>query len=256
MCINGVTGNRVLAIGVYLIDQPNYALQITEELIRTRDWELDLRWVGIGEGNPPMELMGYTVMVVKRMLPKFVLLNRVLQTVSLETYRFLLVTDDDIELPDRFLDTYLWIQMRVGFSLAQPARSRDSFIDHEFVAQLPGIAARWTRFVEIGPFFSIDESAFTNILPFNEESPMGWGLDFVWPLQIEGSGKRLGIIDALPVRHALRRPVSLYKYQKTEKEMVEFLAHYEHLSEHDAFVTIQSYPVSNALVTPNHGCCL
>ena len=41
------------------------------------------------------------------------------------------------------------------------------------------------------------------LLPFDEACGMGWGLDLI--VKIEQAGLKMGIIDATPVTHALRR---------------------------------------------------
>jgi hypothetical protein len=155
----------------------------------------------------------------------------------------LLSFDDDIILPANFVDRYLELIVRYDFAFAQPARSHDSFIDHPFVEQLDGLLARWTRFVEIGPLFSIHRRAFPLIFPFDESSPMGWGYDFCWPEIIATASLKMGIVDAVPVAHSLRKPVLYYQYEKARKEMDEILTHRPHLSPDEAFFIIESYAV-------------
>ncbi len=203
-------------------------------------------------GQPPsQELAALTWIYSPEPKPKFVLLNRLLAGVRLADYRYLVVVDDDIELPAGFLDCFLAIQERRGFTLAQPARTGDSFIDHHFVMQLVGVESRQTRFVEIGPLFALRREGFSAILPFDESAPMGWGLDFVWPLRLERLGLSLGIIDAVPVRHALRPPVSTYDYAKTQAAMQGFLGRQPHLGPLEAWVAFVTYPSANAGAIPS-----
>ncbi len=140
-----------------------------------------------------------------------------------------------------FLDSYLALVSRHKFAVAQPARTHDSYIDHRFVEQLDGIDARWTRFVEIGPLFSLHRSAFDYFLPFDEASPMGWGNDFVWPILAEKYSLRMGIVDAVPVAHNLRKPVAYYDYGTSANDMRRHLAERPHLSKKDAFYIVESY---------------
>ena len=174
-------------------------------------------------------------------MPKFQLLNRLIGDIGDNAYQYLLVTDDDVELGDGFLDAYLALQERFELSLCQPARTHDSFIDHYFVAQLLGIAGRRTRFVEIGPVFSVAQEAFPVLLPFDEDAPMGWGLDFVWPRTVEKAGLHMGIIDATPVRHALRKPVTHYDYDTTNDAMSKYLRHRDSLSRPAAFLSTELF---------------
>src|SRR5207248_3190265 len=84
----------------------------------------------------------------------------------------LVLVDDDLGLPRGFLDGLIGWQRALGWALAQPARTARSFVDHRIVQQQPGVAARRTRFVEIGPVVSIHRSAFELLLPFDLASPM------------------------------------------------------------------------------------
>ena len=236
-----VKDNRVLAVGVFLSDQPNNALEITLQLSETKNWQLDLRWVAVGSGDVPPKLLPFTTISRVRKT-KFEFINSLLDGVQVEDYRYLLITDDDISLPAGFLDNYLYLQNKYSFALAQPARTHLSFIDHKFVAQLLGVEARQTRFVEIGPLFSLERQAFQLLLPFDKDAPMGWGLDFVWPVVIEESGAKMGIIDGTPVTHALRKPVAFYDYTSTANAMADYLRSTNHLTKEELFIAIETYP--------------
>jgi hypothetical protein len=139
------------------------------------------------------------------------------------------------------VDRYLALVERHDLALAQPARTHESYIDHAIVERLDGLAARQTRFVEIGPLFSIRADAASRLLPFDEASAMGWGYDFVWPVVIEGAGLRMGIVDATPVAHDLRKPVANYDYSTARGQMEAFLAAHPHLSKAEAFSIVEAY---------------
>ncbi|WP_093030060.1 hypothetical protein [Thiocapsa roseopersicina] len=235
--------NRVLVLGVYLPSVANHAARISADLLAGNQWQIDLRWAAVGEGNIPDGLGELTVLRMTERMPKFSILNRLLAEIDLSPYRFLVVVDDDIELESGFLDRFLAYQTAHNLTLAQPARTHDSYIDHYFVAQLLGVEARQTQFVEIGPVFSLRRDGFARLLPFDEEAPMGWGLDFVWPVQLDAGGCRLGVIDASPVRHALRKPVTTYDYTETSAAMERFLSDRVHLSHAAAFVALETYPL-------------
>ena len=235
------SNDHVLVTGVYLPGIPNYSARISADLLSSRNWRVDLRWAAIGEGPTDDVVLERTAVQIRERVPKFALINQLLSKVDLDRYAFVVVIDDDIELPDDFLDRFLGLQSAYELTLAAPARTHDSFIDHYFVAQLMGVAGRRTRFVEIGPVFSIRRDGFGPLLPFDEEAPMGWGLDFVWPACLEKLGQRLGIIDATAVRHSLRKPVSGYDYDETNRAMRKFLDRNEHLSPAEAFLAIESY---------------
>jgi len=173
--------------------------------------------------------------------PKFILLNQLLSGEELENYDFIIFSDDDISLPEDFLQTYLDIVIKCDFAIAQPARTHNSYIDHPFVEQLDGLKARRTRFVEIGPVFSIRKDAFSLLLPFNEASSMGWGYDFVWPCLIEDRGLKMGIIDATPVEHTMRKPVQHYDYNNANEIMKDYLSKNRHLDKNEAFRILESF---------------
>lgn len=233
--------DSVLILGVYLLDKPSHICRIKTELSKSSGWKPEQRWVGLGSDAIPDEVADVTMRKTEPPATKFSLLNQLLTEIKIDEFEFVIVCDDDIILPANFLDRYLELVARHDFALAQPARTHNSFIDHPFVEQLDGLAARRTRFVEIGPLFSIHRSAFQFILPFDEASPMGWGYDFFWPHVISNAGLKMGIIDAVPVAHSLRKPVVYYEYDKTRKEMEDFLAHRPHLSPDEAFFIIDSY---------------
>lgn len=237
--------NRVLIIGVYLLDIPNHALPITQALNNTKAWDLDIKWIASGHGTIPSLLQHYTILKIDDLIPKFLLLNQVLESIDVYDYEYTIVIDDDIELNDSFLDRFLWIQSRANLALAQPARTADSYIDHAFVTQQSRIAARQTRFVEVGPLFSMRQDIYQFLLPFDIHTPMGWGLDYYWPVLLESRGCRLGIIDAMPIRHKLRKPVSLYDYEEVSIAMERFLATHEHLTPEEAFINLKCYPLIN-----------
>jgi hypothetical protein len=230
---------KVLVCGVYLADRENWAAHAISELSLSQDHQLEQRWIALDVTNSGNNDLPHTVDTITRPTPKFTLLNGLLA--DLPRFDVLLILDDDVQLPRRFLDRYLRLVARYKFALSQPARTRDSYIDHSFTAQMPGLVARLTRFVEIGPIFCIDHEVFEIILPFDSISPMGWGLDFVWPVRLEKSNKRMGIIDALPVSHSLRKPLTNYSKDRAEEDMNKLLAGNNHLSQADAFTLLEAY---------------
>jgi len=234
-------GNNVLVAGIYLTDRANTAAATIAELSRSREWSVTHRWAALGQQRTPAELERVTAAHVDVPVPKFVLLNRLLAGRNLSGYRFVVFADDDIDVPPGFLDDYLRLVNRYDFALSQPARTHDSFIDHRFVERLDGIDARWTNFVEIGPVVAMRRDAASILLPFDEQSPMGWGYDFTWPRTMQDAGLRLGIVDATPVRHSLRKPVTGYSWDTANDQQQKYLAGRPHLSKLDAFRILESY---------------
>ncbi len=232
--------HRVLAVGIYLADCENLVPHIAAELARSRRWAVEQRWIALGRGDVADELASVTVSRAAP-TPKFKLLNRLLRPEDLEPYEFVFVCDDDISLPEAFVDRYLDLVVRHDLALAQPARTHESYIDHHLVEQLDGVDARRTRFVEIGPVFSIRRDVYRHLLPFDGASPMGWGYDFVWPVTIERAGLRMGIVDATPVAHEIRKPGAHYGLAAHDRAMKAFLGSRAHLSRAEAFTILEAY---------------
>jgi hypothetical protein len=230
-----------LILGVYLSAQENNIEHIVKEFSSSRKWDVKQKWAAVGGVARTQAVNNATSFLLEEIMPKFIVLNRLLANEILGDYDFVLISDDDISLPDNFLDNYLDLVLRYGFALAQPARTHQSYIDHHFVAQMEGLVARRTRFVEIGPLISIRRDFFSILLPFDETSPMGWGYDFVWPCLVEERGLRMGIIDATPVEHSLRKPVAYYSYKDASGTMEAFLSGKDHLSRGEAYTIIESF---------------
>ena len=113
---------------------------------------------------------------------------------------WLLIVDDDVVLPRGFLDRFLAAAERFGFALAQPAHAFASHAAWDVTRRRPGVLARKTRFVEIGPVTALSAAAARELLPF-PDLRMGWGLDAAWSARASDCGWAIGVIDATPVRH-------------------------------------------------------
>jgi hypothetical protein len=229
---------RVLCAGVYLADVENTARHVADVLARSRQVEVEQRWIGLTTRNSKTDLPG-TVATVTQSTPKCTLLNRLLD--GFQQFDWVLFCDDDIEVAEGFADALIAVAQHLDFALLQPARTQDSYIDHPIVGQFPGLLARQTRFVEIGPVVCLRRDAASLLLPFSDQSSMGWGLDFVWPRIIENAGLRMGIIDAVPVAHRIRKPVAGYNYDSATAEEQRLLASEPHLKPMDAFQILQVY---------------
>lgn len=231
----------VLVAGVYLANQENAIEHIVGQMKRSRYHTVTQRWVALFGDAPSEEIKAVTALAVGEAIPKFVLLNRLLSGEAPERYDYVVICDDDIWLPTDFLDEFLFLQEKYDFAVAQPARTHNSYIDHQFVEQLDGLTTRRTRFVEIGPLVSIRRDVFSVLFPFNESSSMGWGYDFVWPHVIEEMGLRMGIVDATPVDHSMREPMKNYDYDEANKSQEDYFSKNLHLSKDEAFRILESY---------------
>ena len=225
---------KVLVLGIYLSDKKNFASEISQKLSNSKIHQVDQRWVCIGD-QPTLK--NYTVATVDK-TPKFKILNMLLSDIEIENYDYLIITDDDIVLPDNFLDLYIDTVEKVDFSLSQPARSRFSELSHDITEVNKELMARQTNFVEIGPLFAIRRELYEKILPFDESSPMGWGYDFVWPYVVQQEQLKMGIIDTAYINHSIRKTAGFYSHKSSMEEMDVFLKNNKHVERKEAFTVL------------------
>ena len=136
---------------------------------------------------------------------------------------WLVVIDDDVVLPDGFLDTFVDVCEQLELDLAQPAQTLASHAAWRVVRRRPFALARETRFVEIGPVTAFSRRAARELLPF-PALRYGWGLDLHWAALAAERGWRLGIVDALAVRHEAAPVGAAYPAAAAIEEAQRFLA--------------------------------
>jgi hypothetical protein len=134
-----------------------------------------------------------------------------------------IVVDDDVVFPDAFLDRFLGICEAFALDLAQPAQTLRSHSAWKVTRRRPAALARITRFVEIGPVTAFRRAPAAKLLPF-PELRFGWGLDLHWAALALERGWRLGVVDAVPVRHEARTVAAGYPRREAEQEAARFLA--------------------------------
>ncbi|MFA5882546.1 MAG: glycosyltransferase [Acidimicrobiia bacterium] len=131
---------------------------------------------------------------------KFPLLNGLLHEIDLDGYDWVVVADDDFAFDHGSLADVLAVAEAAGLDLVQPAHTERSYRDNEIGVRRPLSVARRTTFVEIGPVFAVRRPWSGQVLPFPADHTMGWGLELEW-FDLERRGARLGIVDAVPLRH-------------------------------------------------------
>ena len=136
---------------------------------------------------------------------------------------WVLVIDDDVALPPHFLDRMVGIAEHFELALAQPAQTLASHAAWPVTRRRRGSLVRSSRFVEIGPVTLFRSDAFAELTPF-PELRYGWGLDLHWAAVAQERGWRLGIVDALPVRHEHAPVAGTYSSQEAIAEARAFLA--------------------------------
>jgi hypothetical protein len=152
---------------------------------------------------------------------KFDNINEALQGSDLQHYEWLLVIDDDVSIPDDFLDLILQFATRHDLKLAQPAHCYRSYSTYAVTERRMGSLVRQTAFVEIGPVTLLHRDTFAELLPF-PSLRWAWGLDFLWADIAKRHGWRIGVIDAVPVQH-LRPVAKTYSDQAARQEGFDFL---------------------------------
>ena len=225
---------RVLVLGIYMAGKVHLAEDEAAILAASEECDVDQRWVALG-GGPVPALERLTVRTIREQIPKFAILNDLLAGTDLQHYEYVVVVDDDVSLPHRFLDALIGVQRDLGFALAQPSRTSDSYYDHPIVEQQRGVLARETMFVEIGPVFSVHRSIYDVMFPFDLTSSMGWGYENVWAYRLRARGARMGIIDAVPLAHSLRKSVVHYQWHVADAERTALLARTPHLDLDECF---------------------
>jgi hypothetical protein len=157
-----------------------------------------------------------------------------------ETPDWTLVVDDDVVLPPRFLDRMIALAELFGLALAQPAQSLGSHAAWRVARRRPRSILRETRFVEIGPVTLFRRDAAGELMPF---PPLryGWGLDLAWAATALERGWRLGIADALAVRHEAATVGSAYSADAAIAEAQQFLAERQYLSSAAAQETLATH---------------
>jgi len=240
---------KVLILGIYLEYRENTFNHLISAFNQSTACTVDQIWVSLNPKNSlkdnQAEYKNHANLILVKQIfelkPKFTILNKILEEVDISKYDYLVFTDDDIFVDDNFLDAFIGWQQHLNFCLAQPARTRTSTADNTFVVSRPWLNARETHFVEIGPLFSMHKSIVNELLPFDLESPMGWGYDLVWPIKVSASEKTMGIIDATPVQHSLRPQGAAYSTAKESVLMNEYLSTKQHLNFREACTIVKNY---------------
>jgi hypothetical protein len=194
---------RVLVVGIERTDVPNRMARARAELLRSRhDATVDVAPAGA--------------------LGKFENLDALLARHDLAAFDWVLMVDDDVDLPRGFLDVFLACAEAGGLQLAQPAHRRHSHAAWGVTLRRRGADWRETTFVEIGPVTAFSRAAATELLPFPPVR-MGWGLDVHWSAVARERGWPIGIVDATPIGHTLRPAAEGYPRETAAAEARRFL---------------------------------
>jgi hypothetical protein len=130
---------------------------------------------------------------------RFFLLNRLAAEMP-EDGSHLVITDDDVSFAPGALATLVRTVAHFGVDVAQPAHGPLSHCSWDFNRFQPGVFGRRTLWVEVGPTVVFGPKARSGLLPFPDDSTMGWGQEVAWHLAAK-DGLVLGIVDGVRVRH-------------------------------------------------------
>ncbi len=171
---------------------------------------------------------------------KFQNLNGLLAEHPPQDSDWLLVVDDDVQLPRGFLDRFLFLCDRFDLQLAQPAHRLDSHAAWPQTRRRPASVVRESCFVEIGPVTAFSRATFSTLLPFPELG-MGWGLDVHWAALAREHGWRCGVVDAVSIRHRRAPAGEAYPREAAVAEARAFLADRPYLSAREAQRTLATH---------------
>ena len=128
------------------------------------------------------------------------LLNALYSRVPEEFPGLVLLSDDDYEFTNGGLSTFIATAVAASLDIAQPGHDRLSRWSHWLTVARRLSIVRLTTFVEIGPLVAISPRWRSRVLPFPEDSGMGWGTDLAWS-DLRAEGCRLGVVDSTLLRH-------------------------------------------------------
>ena len=228
------TTQRVLVSGIYR--DATQMLAARDELARSTH---RLEWALGAMGDTSPELEAETV-ATQLSAGKFQNINALLDLAG-HDYDWLLLLDDDIDLPPGFLDRMVAVSTRLDFALSQPAQTRQSHANWSVTRRRALRVARQTRFVEIGPATLVRRDAAQLLLPFPPDLRYGWGLDFHWAHVMAEAGLRSGVVDSAAVVHASQPVASTYSWDAAQEEGRAFLASVPHLPTDIAHQTVRSH---------------
>jgi hypothetical protein len=230
-------GGPVHVLGLYSAAWAGLMHNAVAELARSRR-QVRLALGALDEAAPA--LAADTVLSGLRGRGKFENLNALLERSPPERAAWILVLDDDVELPSGFLDGFLFCAERFGLQLAQPALRRTSHAAWAICRRERGSVVRLTRLVEIGPLTAFHRSVAAELMPF-PPLRMGWGLDLHWGGLARQRGWRLGIVDAVPIRHEARETASGYDRGLALEELRRFLTGRPHIDRQTALTVIERH---------------
>jgi hypothetical protein len=204
-------------------DRANYIENIIESIKETKNIDIDLIITNNTNSRPNSVAEKY----IKYAMPnkmKFESLSIIVEEkYDKNYYNYLIIIDDDVLLKKNFFDDYFFIVNNLKIVLSQPALTFESLGSHECTRRIERAIVHSTAFIEIGPVTCF-ENKILPYIDFNEGSPMGWGLDYIWSKVCIDRNWTMGVVDYTPITHNLRKVGSGYKKIIEQKKMETFLS--------------------------------
>lgn len=197
----GVRPMRVLAFG---IQSPKRGESLKEIFARFNSGRHDLTCISRGVGT----------------FGKIENSNLLMSSQDLSAYDYVLMTDDDIAIPENFIDDIIAISEIANLDIAGPAQRRRSFHNHAITRRESSGLLRLTNYVEVGPTVLFRSTTFPFVFPL-PVTRYGWGVDLLWSKLADQNRWRMGIVDGTPIRH-LSPAGSTYDWDAAYAEMEEF----------------------------------
>jgi hypothetical protein len=126
--------------------------------------------------------------------------NVLLERHDLSRFDWVVMVDDDVELPDHFTDTFIALAEYAELKIAGPAQRAWSYWSHRITKRQHGVLVRQTNYAEIGPIIALRREVFDLTLPM-PSLRFGWGVDMVWPVLAAKRGYKTGVVDGAALRH-------------------------------------------------------
>ena len=218
---------RILAICCYMADRPNLIQDLVHSVGEAKVTEIDFVVTNNTRTAPCTAAKPY----VKYTLPgmqKYLAVARIIKDQLKPHHDYVLVIDDDVRLPPNFFDKYFMIAHGLRLIVSQPAMTDDSYKTFLCNQEVAGAIAHLTPFVEVGPVTCF-ERRIVRLVPFEEGSPMGWGLDYIWSRICRDRRWPMGVVDYTPVQHNLRGVATGYDKKREILLMKSYLSNVRHV---------------------------
>ena len=152
---------------------------------------------------------------------KFQNINLALTDIDVSQFDWLMVFDDDVALPDGFMDRFIYLCETANLKMAMPAHKFRSFASYIVTYRHLGSLVRQTNFVECGPITAFHRDILPLVYPFADVK-WAWGMDVVWAEQAHKAGLPIGVVDATPLRH-LKPIAATYNKSNASREGTAYL---------------------------------